>query len=148
MLFAIPASAYIANSSSVITSYTDTQFANQNYIPYQYEFLFIVLGLVCWAFMKYNAELEVLFGLLAAILFGMSAYLAAYISIDDAITVIDGTTGETTILYTQLVTPQPMLQIFLTVCFLFAIIIEIYILFLRTSDKTVDAEGTGRRGFR
>jgi hypothetical protein len=138
VLLACPVSAYIANSSSVITSYTDTQFASQQYIPYQYEILLIGLGVACWVLMKYAQELEVMFGLLAIIIWGAAAWFAAYMSINEVFTLVDMTTGTTTVLYTQFVTPQPILQVILVVCFLFAIIIEVYVLFLRSADKATD----------
>lgn len=140
-----PVTAYIANSSSVITSYTDTQVGNQNYIPFEYELFLIGMAFFCWVLMRYAQELEILFGLLAIIIFGASAWFAAFMSKNDAITIVDGTTGGTTILYTQFVTPQPMLQIILVVCFLFAIIIELYVWVLRDSDKTIDAGNIRKR---
>lgn len=138
VLLVCPVTAYIANSSSVITSYTDTQFANQQYIPYQYEVMLIGLGVACWVLMKYVADLEVLFGLLAIIVFGAASWFAAYMSINEVFTLVDMTTGTTTVLYTQFVTPQPILQVILVVCFLFAIVIEAYVLFLRSADKVTD----------
>jgi hypothetical protein len=147
LLLIAPASAYIANASGVMTSYTDTQFANQNYIPYQYEMMLIGLGVVCWILMRYAQDLEVLFGLLAIIIFGAAAWFAAYMSINEVFTLVDMTNGETTVLYTQFVTPQPILQIILVVCFLFAIIIELYTLFLREADKKLELERTGRKGY-
>jgi hypothetical protein len=69
-------------------------------------------------------------------------------SINEVFTVVDMTTGMTTVLYTQFVTPQPILQIILVVCFIFAIIMELYVVFLRESDKKLDAAGTGRKGYR
>lgn len=147
LLLIAPASAYIANTSEVMTSYTDTQFANQNYIPYQYEMMLIGLGVMCWILMRYAQDLEVLFGLLAIIIFGAAAWFAAYMSINEVFTLVDMTNGETTVLYTQFVTPQPILQIILVVCFLFAIIIELYTLFLREADKKLELERTGRKGY-
>ena len=148
LLLIVPASAYIANTSEVMTSYTDTKFANQNYIPYQYEMMLIGLGVTCWVLMRYAQDLEVIFGLLAIIIFGAAAWFAAYMSINEVFTLVDMTNGETTVLYTQFVTPQPILQIILVVCFLFAIIIELYILFLREADKKIDLERTGRQGYK
>jgi len=145
LLLTLPVSAYIANSSSVITSYTDTQVGNQNYIPFEYELFLIGMAFTCWFLMKYAQELEILFGLLAIMLFGASAWFAAFMSKNDAITIVDGTTGGTTILYTQFVTPQPMLQIILIVCFIFAIIIEMYIWVLRDTDKKIDAGSLRKR---
>ena len=146
LLLVSPVSAFIANSSSVVTSYTDTQFSNPTYIPYQYEIVLICLGVACWILMRYYQDLEVLFGLLSIIIFGAAAWFAAYMSINEVFTVVDMTTGGTTILYTQFVTPQPTLQIILVVCFLFAIVAEIYVTFLRTADTKIDKSGLG--GFR
>ena len=148
LLLIAPTSAYIANASGVMTSYTDTQFANQNYIPYQYEMMLIGLGVMCWILMRYAQDLEILFGLLAIIIFGSAAWFAAYMSINEVFTLVDMTNGETTVLYTQFVTPQPILQIILVVCFLFAIIIELYTLFLREADKKLELERTGRNGYK
>jgi len=148
LLLIAPTSAYIANASGVMTSYTDTQFANQNYIPYQYEMMLIGLGVMCWILMRYAQDLEILFGLLAIIIFGSAAWFAAYMSINEVFTLVDMTNGETTVLYTQFVTPQPILQIILVVCFLFAIIIELYTLFLREADKKLELERTGRKGYK
>ena len=148
LLLIAPTSAYIANTSEVMTSYTDTQFANQNYIPYQYEMMLIGLGVMCWILMRYAQDLEILFGLLAIIIFGAAAWFAAYMSINEVFTLVDMTNGETTVLYTQFVTPQPILQIILVVCFLFAIIIELYTLFLREADKKLELERTGRKGYK
>lgn len=145
VLLGYPVSAYIANSSSVITSYTDTQIGNQQYMPYQYELFLIGMAFACWVLMIYARELEILFGLLAIIIFGAASWFAAYMSFNDAITIVDGTTGGTTILYTQFVTPQPLLQIILLVCFLFAIVIELYIWVLRDSDKAIDASTSRAR---
>lgn len=144
-LLICPVTAYIANSSSVITSYTDTRFLPSTYIPYEYELLLIGLGFTCWFLMKYFAELEVLFGLLAILVFGAAAWLSAYVSKNDVFTMLDPITNDTTILYTQLVTPQPILQVILVVCFLFAIIAEVYVLFLRAADKVTDEGLLGKQ---
>jgi hypothetical protein len=140
-LVCLPASAYIANSSTVLESYVSTQFLNQNYLPYQYEILLIAMGFTCWVLMKYHQELETMYGMIAILIFGASAWFAAYMSMIDMVTLVDPADNTTTILYTQLVTPQPTLQVILIVCFLFAIIIEIYILFLRGADKSLDSQG-------
>jgi len=141
MVMCVPVSAYIANSSGVIESYTDTRFANQNYLPYQYEILLIAMAFSCWVLMKYHQELETIYGLIAILLFGAAAWFSAYLSIIDMVALVDTSDGTTTILYTQLVTPQPVFQVILIVCFLFAIIIEIYVLFLRGADKSIDSQG-------
>jgi hypothetical protein len=126
-LIIVPASAAV-----------DTQFLPSTYIPYQYEFLLIGMGFLCWALMKYAQELEVLFGLLSIIIFGASAWLSAYMCIENVF--YDGTT----VMYSQLVTPQPVLQIILVVCFLFSIIGEVYVWVLRDADKKT-SEGLNRK---
>ena len=110
--------------------------------------MLIGLGVMCWILMRYAQDLEILFGLLAIIIFGSAAWFAAYMSINEVFTLVDMTNGETTVLYTQFVTPQPILQIILVVCFLFAIIIELYTLFLREADKKLELERTGRKGYK
>ena len=139
-----PVSAYIANSSSVVTSYTDVQFKSSSYIPYQYEALLIGFALICWVLMKYIQDLEVIFGFLAILAFGAAAWFAAYMSIDRVFTIVD-TTGATTVLYATQVTPQPVLQVILVVCFLFAIIVELYVVFLRQADTVTDKQSLLKR---
>jgi uncharacterized membrane protein len=124
---------------SSVSATIDTQFLPSTYIPYQYEVLLIGLGFTCWFLMKYFSDLEVVFGLAAVIIFGAAAYMAAYMCIENVF--YDGTT----VTYTQLVTPEPVLQIILIACFLFAVIIEVYVLFLRTADKKTD-EGLSKGG--
>lgn len=124
---------------SSVSATLDTQYLPSTYIPYQYEFLLIGLGFLCWFLMKYFADLEVVFGIVAIIIFGAASWLAAYMCIENVF--YDGTT----VVYTQLVTPQPILQLILIVCFLFAVIAEVYVLFLRAADKKTD-EGLSNRG--
>jgi hypothetical protein len=134
-----------------ITNATTTQFADKSYIPWEYEVVIIAMGLCCWGLMKYIEELEVLFGFLAIIVFGVAAYFAAYMAKIESNVLVDSTTGVVTVMYSQYITPQPILQVVLVVCFLFAIVAEVYVVFLREADKKlestnfVDAEGV-RRG--
>ena len=138
-LLVCPVSAFIAND-------TDMHFKSPTYIPYQYELFLIGMGIACWFLMKYFNDLEVLFGFIAILIFGATAWLAAYISVDNTFPVVHTHTGVTTLIYTTQVTPQPILQIILVVCFLFAIIAEIYVVFLRESDKTIDKQSLVKRG--
>jgi glucan phosphoethanolaminetransferase (alkaline phosphatase superfamily) len=121
-----------------VTSYTDSEFAGTQYMPYQYEVLFIAIGFFCLVVMKYCQEIEVLLGLLSLIAFGIAAWFAPYICITDVFPVVDNTDGTTTVLYTQYVTPEPILQMFLVLCFLFAVIATIYVTFLRQADQVLD----------
>jgi hypothetical protein len=125
---------------SSVTAAVDTQFLPTTYIPYQYEFLLIGMGFLCWALMRYAPELEVLFGLLAILIFGASAWLAAYMCIENVF--YDGTE----VMYSQLITPQPILQLILVVMFLFAIIIEVYVMFLRKADEETNKGLSGTTG--
>jgi hypothetical protein len=148
ILFVAPVMAAFPAS---ITNTTTTQFADKSYIPWEYEVVIIAMGICCWALMKYIEELEVLFGFLAIIVFGVAAYFAAYMCRIDSNVLVDSTSGAVTVMYSQYITPQPILQVVLVVCFLFAIIAEVYIVFLREADKKVettnfvDAEGV-RKG--
>jgi hypothetical protein len=94
--------------------------------------------------MKYFQELEVIFGFLAILAFGAAAWFAAYMSIDRVFTIVD-TTGATTVLYAVQVTPQPVLQVVLIVCFLFAIVAEVYVVFLRTADTVTEKQSLLKR---
>jgi len=144
-VFIFPVSAFVANSSSVVTSYTDTTFLPPTYIPYEYEIALVAFGCFMLVLMRYFSELEVLFGLCAIIVFGAAAWLAAYVAKIDVFTMLDPVTNETTILYTQLVTPQPMMQVILVVAFLFSVIAEIYVMFLRNADRETDKGLSGTR---
>lgn len=130
-----------------ITDITSVAFAGQNYIPWEYEAGIILIGFLCWLLMKYMEDLEVVFGFLAIIIFGIAAYFAAYMAMIENNIIVNTITENVTVVHTQYVTPQPILQIFLIVCFLFAIIIEVYVVFLRQADKKlessnfVDADG-------
>ena len=117
---------------SSVSATVDTQFLPTTYIPYQYEILLIGMGFACWILMKYAQELEVLFGLLAIIIWGAAAWFAAYMCIENVFY------NGTTVVYSQLVTPQPILQVILAVFFIFAIIIEVYVWVLRDADKITD----------
>lgn len=139
LLLCSSVSAFIANSSTVMTSYTDTQFSGKNYMPYQYEILFIAIAFICLIGMKINQEIEVLLGIISTIAFGVSAWFAPYLCIYDVFTVVDNRDGSATVLYTQFVTPEPILQVLMIVCFLFSFIYLIYVIFLRDADKGMSA---------
>lgn len=123
--------------STCASATTDTQILDTTYMPYQYEILFIVVAFFSLALMKLYQELEVLFGLIGLISFGIAAWFAPYIAFVETF-VLTNTTG-TEILHTQVVSPQPILQILLIVCFLFTLIAELYVLFLRDADHILDS---------
>jgi hypothetical protein len=122
---------------SSVSATTDMQILETTYMPYQYEMLFIVIAFSGIALMKLYQELEVLFGLIGILSFGVAAWFAPYICFVETFVIANSTGVET--LHTQVVTPQPVLQVLLVVCFLFAIVAELYVLFLRDADKILDS---------
>jgi len=124
------------SSSDIILSST-SYLHDPNYIPAQYVLIFIAIGFLCWCLLSYNKELEILFSLVSILSFGAAAWFAAYMTVESATIIVKD--GVATSVYSQVVTPQPGLQIIMIVCFLFSIIITIYLLFLRDADKKMDA---------
>lgn len=108
------------------------------YTPNEYVYVIILIGFAGWVLMTYNKELEVLFGFLSILSFGAAAWLSAYMTIESSDFVVNGT--QIVYVHSQVVTPQPILQIIMVVCFIFAILAEIYVVFLRESDKKLDAK--------
>lgn len=125
---------------SSVTATIDTQFLPETYIPYQYEFLLIGIGVSFFIAMWFTKESDILIGLLSVIFLGASAWFAAYMCIENVF--YDGTT----VTYTQLVTPEPVLQVILVVCFLFAIVSTVYVWALRNADKVLEQQPLMRRG--
>jgi uncharacterized membrane protein YccC len=106
--------------------------------------MFIAIGFICWYLLTINKELEILFSLVSVISFGLSAWYSAYITSESsAIVIMDGVA---TSVYSQVVTPQPALQIMMVVCFLFSIVITIYVWLLRDADKKTDSQSLMKRG--
>lgn len=118
---------------------TVTIIASANYFPVHFFYLLIAIGFVCLIAMKYYQDVEVLFGLASVISFGVAAYEAPYVYTSEISTIlINATSGELKTVYTQIVQPQPVLQVFLAVLFLFALIMTLYVTFLRNADSVVD----------
>ena len=131
-------------SASSVTLLSSTYLHDPNYIPSQYFLLLVIMGFVCWFLLSYNKELEIIFSLISVIAFGAAAWFAAYITTEaSAITVIDGVP---TTVYAQVVVPQPGIQIIMVVCFLFSIVITVYVWMLRDMDKKTDAQSLMKRG--
>ena len=108
------------------------------YMPAEYVYALILIGFIGWALLCINKDLEVLFGFLSIISFGASAWYAAYMTIETSGVVVVGTT--ITYVHSQILTPQPVLQIILVVCFIFSILAEIYVVFLREADKQLEVK--------
>lgn len=108
------------------------------YMPAEYVYALILIGFIGWALLCINKDLEVLFGFISIIAFGAAAWFAAYMTIETSGVVVVGTT--ITYVHSQVVTPQPILQIIMVVCFLFAIMAEVYVVFLREADKKLDTK--------
>jgi len=129
--------------SNVLLS-SNTYLHDPSYIPSQFFWMIVIMGFTCWFLLSYNKELEILFGLLSVICFGAATWFAAYITSEaSAITTIDGIT---TTIYAQTIVPQPGLQIIMVVCFLFSIVIVLYVWILRETDKKMDSQSIMKRG--
>lgn len=112
-------------------------------MPYNIYLLFVVIGFGTLILMKYNQEIEVLLGCCSTLAFGIVMWYSAYISNTDVFAMV-AADGSMDIAYSNIVTPQPVLQVFFGVCFLFAMIYTIYVMFLRKADSELDKKSVPR----
>lgn len=116
---------------------TVTTFAEGGYMPYHYFILIVAIAFGAWVAMKYCPEADVLFGIISVVAFGIATYYSAYISTTDAFATVSYD-GSATVTYAQLVSPQPIFQLFFGTCLLLSFIYTVYVLFLRQADATLE----------
>jgi len=116
---------------------------DSNYMPIQFLFLFIAIGFISWYLLSINKDFEILFGITSIFGFGVALWYSAYVTLETSEVAIVG--GVATYVYSQVVAPQPVLQVVMVVCFLFSIIITVYITFLRDTAKKLESGDIMRR---
>ena len=147
-----PVSALITNdtgNANYFTSNTElisgSYFHDANYIPIEYEYLLIALGLLCLAISRIFKSAEDIFSIGAAIPIGLSAWYANYMTAEtmDVIAWIDNSTLVVTphIIYNQVITPFPALSVVMVVFFLISILNIIWIFFMQDADAGLEKGG-------
>ena len=132
---------FAVSSVSALNTTTTTSYSivPPTYIPYEYVLAYVVFGFICWFLMRYMPDLEVLFSFAAILFFGLAVNYAPYMAVVKTFETVD-TSGTANIVYTQMVTPQPIFQDVLGALFLFSIIVLLYVWKLRDADKKLDAK--------
>ena len=147
-----PASALIINNSANSAYYAQntvliagSYIHDANYIPVEFEYLLIAIGLGCLFISRAVKDGEDIFSISAVIPLGLSAWFANYMTFEGVTTAVCGNSTTITntpyIIYSQVITPMPALSIAMVVFFLLAIVNVVWVFFLQPADAGLDTRG-------
>jgi len=132
-----PVAAIITDVSSTSTLVSNSFLHDGHYMPYQFVYALIFIGLVCLAISRIFEQTEDIFSIGAVIPLGMSAWFANVMTIESTAIVYSTVTS---VVNTQIITPNPYLSITMVIFFLMSILNVIWVFFLKQADaKTGDA---------
>ena len=140
-----PASALITNNTANSAYYSNNvtlisgSFLNQaGYLPMEMVYFIAILGLIFWICSLVSPICEDLFCILTPIPFGIAAWYAAYMTRDQMSIVVNN--GVIYPVSTQIITPDPTLQLVMIACLVLSILSGVYIIFLRDTDKQLASD--------
>lgn len=113
-----------------------------NYIPVQFWYLLIAIGLGSLLISKWEPA-EDMFAPIAFMALAESAWYANFVAIEvfgDYTTVA----GSYTLAYTQVIAPQPAISVMLAICAFFALLNVYYIFFVKPNIKVIDEKTSSR----
>ena len=145
LFFISPVSALITNNTANPAYYSNGvtlisgSFINQaGYLPVEMVYFIAVLGIIFWICSMVSPICEDIFCLITPVPFAIAAWYAAYMTRDQMTIVVNN--GVIYPVSTQIITPDPTLQIVMTACLVLSILSGIYIVFLRDTDKKLANE--------
>lgn len=137
----------VSDNGSKLTlgSYTTSSFLHDpNYMPREYVYAFITIGIVCLAVSRIFKQAEDIFSIVAVAPFGMAMWFANYMTIEqvDILGFCDpaATTGAISTINTQIITPNPYLSLTMGIFFVVSLINVVWIFYLQPADKGTTGE--------
>jgi hypothetical protein len=129
-----PVSALITNVSTNVTPVSHSYLHDSQYMPVDYVYVFILIGIACLAISRIWESTEDIFSICAVIPLGLSAWFSNYMATDYT------TINEGTIYNAQIITPNPYLSLVMLIFFIVSILNVIWIFYLKRADnKTGEA---------
>ena len=146
-----PAAAIVTNNTANqayydngVTLISGSYLHDSNYIPKEYVILMIMIGLIFWALSVSTPVCQDLFALMSPCFFGAAAWYSGYMA-KDQMTVVTSADGTIYPVYTQIITPEPALQILCLIATVFTVLSAIYIIFLQNPPNPLkDREDTSQ----
>ena len=126
--------------------YESSYIHDTSYVPEEYVWMAIILGLACLAISVFTPKDINIFVLLTPVFWGYAAWFTAFMvrGTTIALSSVD-CSGVTTlqVVHTDIIYPQPVLQYAMIFLFLLSVVYAIYVLFLRESVDAASQQ-TGR----
>jgi hypothetical protein len=140
-----PVSALITNNTANTAYYQNNvtlisgSFVHQpGYLPVEMVYFIAILAVIFWICSMVSPICEDIFSLITPVLFLISAYYAAYMTIEKiTIVVMNGVIYP---VHTQIIIGDSLLQLALVGCFILSILSGIYIVFLRNTDRKLQTK--------
>ena len=130
--------AYYQNNVTLISG----SFVHQpGYLPVEMVYFIAVLAVIFWICSVVSPVAEDIFCLITPVMFMISAYYSAYMTIEKITIVVND--GVIYPVHTQIIIGDPLLQLGLIACFALSILSGIYIVFLRDTDRKL----TGKKQY-
>lgn len=143
LLISSPVSALITNNTANEAYYSNNvtlisgSFVHQaGYLPMEMVYFIAILGVIFWICSVVSPICEDLFSLITPVLFAIAAWYSAYMTREQMTIVINN--GVIYPVHTQVIIPDPTLQLAMLGCMVLAILSGIYIVFLRDTDKKLE----------
>jgi hypothetical protein len=111
---------------------------DSNYIPFEYEILFIALGLFCLIVSRVYESAEDIFAASAIVPCIMATWFANYMAIERTSTVV--ISGVVTIVNTQIITPSAYLSVMMAIVTICAILNGYWVFFMKGADKKTETK--------
>lgn len=135
-----PASAIITNNTANTAYYSEgvtlisgSYAHDAGFMPEDYVKVLIFLGIICWILSIAAPVCQDLFCILTPGFFGASTWYAGYMT-KETLSVITTTSG-TSIIHTEIITPEPVLQLLLLAATIFSLLSGIFIVFVQPSRE-------------
>ena len=123
------------------TMYESSYIHDTSYVPEEYVWIAIVLGLACLAISVFTPKDLNIFVLITPVFWGYAAWFSAFMTRGSSVPLSSvDCAGVTTLqlVNTDIIYPQPVLQYAMIFLFLLSIVYMIYVLFLRQPDERYD----------
>jgi hypothetical protein len=145
LIIVSPATALITNNTANTAYYQNNvtlisgSFVHQpGYLPVEMVYFIAILAVIFWICSVVSPICEDIFSLITPVLFLISAYYSAYMTIEKiTIVVMNGVIYP---VHTQIIIGDSLLQLALVGCFVLSILSGIYIVFLRNTDKKLSTK--------
>jgi hypothetical protein len=145
LIIVSPVSALITNNTANAAYYTNNvtlisgSFVHQpGYLPVEMVYFIAILAVIFWICSMVSPICEDIFSLITPVMFLISAYYSAYMTIEKiTIVVMNGVIYP---VHTQIIIGDSLLQLALVGCFILSILSGIYIVFLRNTDRKLQTK--------